>query len=118
MREDDYRNQPTDIFGPRREPMRAKRFSTDAPLTNVVETRPDDEQAAPPAQGALGAARCPWTSWVWLCSAYSMASKVEARALKLRRGANGTPFASVVYVTGRFTAFFMTVRDAMAFSGR
>ena len=44
-----------------------------------------------------------------------MASKVEARALRLRSGANGTPFASVVHVTGRFTAFFITVRDAMAF---
>ena len=47
-----------------------------------------------------------------------MASKVEGRALKLRRGANGTPFASVVDVTGRFTAFLITVRDAMASSGR
>jgi hypothetical protein len=43
-----------------------------------------------------------------------MASKVEARALKLSSGANGTPFASVVYVTGRFTAFLITVRDAIA----
>jgi len=47
-----------------------------------------------------------------------MASKVEARALKLRSGANGTPFESVVHVTGRFTAFLITVRDAMAFSGK
>ena len=98
--------------------MRASVFSTtDAPLTTVVETRPDDERTTPPAQGALGAARCPWTSCVWLCSADSMASKVEARALKLRSGANGTPFASVVYVTGKFTAFLITVRDAMAAPG-
>ena len=94
-------------------------FSTnDAPLTNVVERRPDDERTTPPAQGALGAARCPWTSCSWLCSANSMASDVDARASKLRSGANGTPFASVVYVTGRFTAFLITVRDAMAVSGR
>lgn len=92
--------------------------TTDAPFTNVVERRPDDERTTPPAQGALGAVRCPWTSFVWLCSANSMASNVAARALKLRSGANGTPFASVVDVTGRFTAFLITVRDAMAVSGR
>jgi hypothetical protein len=84
----------------------SKLLSADAPLTNVLDTRPDEGLIkAPPVHGGGTSERGPAAPCPWLMSA--------ERAATFNNGVNGIPDGSARTVGGRVTAFFTACKLAM-----